>query len=257
MSAGWSAASRSITKEGPRNDRAPNHGRGVCHVLGPAGAAVRPGTPKNMRYALCAFPLIGGGHRGACGASAGRCRCPSTRSGPAASASFRCWVTGGIHLDGYADTCRRPFQLWRPGKEAGNFKRPPLRGLCRHPALHLLPRVFLRCVLPCRFSPRVGLCWTLALVLERGALGPGHRLLPAGQEHRPCPHVRFCGRPRRPFAASCWYWRACCCAALVLLGGGALVLAAALLVFWRYRVVSDQAVRRHHRRSGRMVFAES
>ncbi len=30
---------------------------------------------KNMRYALCAFPLIGGSS-GRCGASAGRCRCP-------------------------------------------------------------------------------------------------------------------------------------------------------------------------------------
>ena len=80
-------------------------------------------------------------------------------------------VTGGIHLDGYADTSGRPFQLWRPGKEAGNFKRPPLRGLCRHPALHLLPRIFLRCVLHPLLPGWV--------VLDAGA-GAGARPLGAG-----------------------------------------------------------------------------
>ena len=58
---------------------------------------------KNMRYAMCAFPLIGvviGGLWCLCGAlplpmpakAAGFCLIPV-------------WVTGGIHLDGYADTC--------------------------------------------------------------------------------------------------------------------------------------------------------
>ena len=58
---------------------------------------------KNMRYAMCAFPLIGlviGGLWSLCGAlplpalvkAGGFCLLPV-------------WVTGGIHLDGYADTC--------------------------------------------------------------------------------------------------------------------------------------------------------
>ena len=58
---------------------------------------------KNMRYAMCAFPLIGvviGGLWCLCGAlplpmpakAAGFCLIPV-------------WVTGGIHLDGYVDTC--------------------------------------------------------------------------------------------------------------------------------------------------------
>ena len=58
---------------------------------------------KNMRYAMCAFPLIGlviGAAWCVCGAL--------PLPGLARAAGFAlvpAWVTGGIHLDGYADTC--------------------------------------------------------------------------------------------------------------------------------------------------------
>ena len=58
---------------------------------------------KNMRYAMCAFPLIGlviGAAWCVCGAL--------PLPGLARAAGFALvpvWVTGGIHLDGYADTC--------------------------------------------------------------------------------------------------------------------------------------------------------
>ena len=58
---------------------------------------------KNMRYAMCAFPLIGvviGAAWCVCGAL--------PLPGLAKAAGFALvpvWVTGGIHLDGYADTC--------------------------------------------------------------------------------------------------------------------------------------------------------
>ena len=58
---------------------------------------------KNMRYAMCTFPLIGvviGAAWCVCGAL--------PLPGLAKAAGFALvpvWVTGGIHLDGYADTC--------------------------------------------------------------------------------------------------------------------------------------------------------
>ena len=58
---------------------------------------------KNMRYAMCAFPLIGvviGAAWCVCGAL--------PLPGFAKAAGFALipvWITGGIHLDGYADTC--------------------------------------------------------------------------------------------------------------------------------------------------------
>ena len=58
---------------------------------------------KNMRYSLCAFPLVGV----LCGAL--WCVCGVLPLPAAARAAGFClvpvWVTGGIHLDGYADTC--------------------------------------------------------------------------------------------------------------------------------------------------------
>ena len=58
---------------------------------------------KNMRYAMCAFPLIGA----VCGAL--WCLCGALPLPALVRAGGFClvpvWVTGGIHLDGYADTC--------------------------------------------------------------------------------------------------------------------------------------------------------
>ena len=58
---------------------------------------------KNMRYALCAFPLIG------VVIGALWCLCGALPLPDFARAAWFClmpvWVTGGIHLDGYADTC--------------------------------------------------------------------------------------------------------------------------------------------------------
>ena len=58
---------------------------------------------KNMRYALCAFPLVGL----LCGVLWFVCGVLPLPA-PARAAGFclvPVWVTGGIHLDGYADTC--------------------------------------------------------------------------------------------------------------------------------------------------------
>lgn len=62
---------------------------------------------KNMRYALCAFPLVGV----VCGLAwfgwavlAERAAMPPLLRG-AGFCLLPVWITGGIHLDGYGDTC--------------------------------------------------------------------------------------------------------------------------------------------------------
>ena len=62
---------------------------------------------KNMRYALCAFPLVGVAAGLACWLWAALCQwlaLPAIPQG-AGLCLVPILVTGGIHLDGYADTC--------------------------------------------------------------------------------------------------------------------------------------------------------
>ena len=62
---------------------------------------------KNMRYALCAFPLIGAVIGGLCWGAWGVCGLlglPALLRG-AILTMIPVLVTGGIHLDGYSDTC--------------------------------------------------------------------------------------------------------------------------------------------------------
>ena len=119
---------------------------------------------KNMRYALCAFPLIGvviGALWSLCGAlplpqaahAMGFCLIPVA-------------VTGGIHLDGYADTSDALSSYGDKEKKLEILKDSHCGAfavirLCCYFAAYL-------CLSFCvRFTPRVGLVWTLALVLER------------------------------------------------------------------------------------------
>ncbi len=123
---------------------------------------------KNMRYALCAFPLVGvvcGALWCVCGRAAPACGGPGGGVLPCAGMGHRRHPSGRLcrHL-------RRPFQLRRPRKEAGNFKGPPLRCLRGHPAVQLLCGVFCPVRL-CAFTPGWACCWTLALVRERALSG--------------------------------------------------------------------------------------
>lgn len=62
---------------------------------------------KNMRYALCAFPLVGlavGGASWAAAALCGALGLPALLQG-AILCLLPVAITGGIHLDGFADTC--------------------------------------------------------------------------------------------------------------------------------------------------------
>ena len=123
---------------------------------------------KNMRYAMCAFPLIGGVIGGLW------CLCGALPLPMPAKAAGFClipvWVTGGIHLDGYADTCDALTSYGDREKKLEILKDPHCGAfavirLCSYFAAYL---ALCACV---DFTPRVGLCWTLALVLERALSG--------------------------------------------------------------------------------------
>ena len=77
---------------------------------------------KNMRYALCAFPLVGV----ICGAL--WCLCGALPLPDAAQTAGFClipvWVTGGIHLDGYADTCDALASYGDTAKKLAILKDP-------------------------------------------------------------------------------------------------------------------------------------
>lgn len=190
---------------------------------------------KNMRYAMCAFPLIGA----VCGALwylCGALPLPAlVRAG--GFCLIPVWVTGGIHLDGYADTCDALSSYGDREKKLEILKDPH----CGAFAVIRLCSYFLAYFALCtavQFTPRIGLCWTLALVLERAFSGLAIASFPLAK-NTGLAHTFASAADRKAVRSVLLVLVGLLCVALVLLGGGALVLAA-LLVFWRYRVVSDR-----------------
>mgnify|MGYP002569317442 CR=1 FL=1 len=133
---------------------------------------------RNMRYAMVAFPLIGaviGALWCVCGAlplpdmlrAAGFCLIPVA-------------VTGGIHLDGYADTSDALSSYGDREKKLDILKDPHCGAfavirLCSYFTLYF---ALCACV---RFTPRVGLIWLLAggIAYTVGAI-----LYGLGRKHR-------------------------------------------------------------------------
>ena len=188
---------------------------------------------KNMRYALCAFPLIGG-VIGALWSLCGALPLPDMiRAG--GFCLIPVLVTGGIHLDGYADTSDALSSYGNREKKLEILKDPR----CGAFAVIRLCTYFLAyfCVAFCiRFSPRVGLCWTLALVLERGLSGLAVAAFPMAK-NTGLAHTFATAADRESVQKILIVLSVLLAAALIALGGGALV-AAALLVLWRYHHVA-------------------
>ena len=190
---------------------------------------------KNMRYALCAFPLIGvviGGLWCLCGAL--------PLPAPAKAAGFcllPVWVTGGIHLDGYADTCDALSSYGDREKKLEILKDPHCGAfavirLCSYFAAYM---ALCACV---EFSPRVGLIWTLALVLERALSGYAVAAFPIAK-NTGLAHTFATAADKTAVRRVLVALVAGLCVALLTLGGWALVLAV-FLVFWRYHAVSTK-----------------
>ena len=190
---------------------------------------------KNMRYAMCAFPLIGA----VCGALwylCGALPLPAlVRAG--GFCLIPVWVTGGIHLDGYADTCDALSSYGDREKKLEILKDPHCGAFAVIRLCSYFAAYFGLCG-SVRFTPRVGLCWTLALVLERALSGFAVAAFPLAKDTG-LAHTFASAADRKAVRSVLLVLVGLLCVALVLLGGGALVLAA-LLVFWRYRVVSDR-----------------
>ena len=190
---------------------------------------------KNMRYAMCAFPLIGL----VCGGL--WCLCGVLPLPDMARAAAFCLVpvavTGGIHLDGYADTSDALSSYGDREKKLEILKDSH----CGAFAVIRLCSYFVAYFGLCgsvQFTPRVGLCWTLALVLERALSGFAVAAFPLAK-NTGLAHTFATAADRvnvrRALALLC----AAVAAALLALGGWALVLAAAG-VFVRYYFVAKK-----------------
>ena len=188
---------------------------------------------KNMRYALCAFPLVGA----VCGALC--CLCGWLPLPTAVKAAGWCllpvWVTGGIHLDGYADTCDALASCGDTTKKLEILKDPH----CGAFAVIRLCSYFLAYAALCacvRFTPRVGAVWTLALVGERVLSALAIAAFPLAK-NTGLAHTFATAADRVRVRKILMLLCAALAAALVILGGGALA-AAAGCVFARYAVVA-------------------
>ena len=191
---------------------------------------------KNMRYALCAFPLIGV-VIGALWCLCGALPLPM----PAKAAGFcliPVWVTGGIHLDGYADTCDALSSYGDTAKKLEILKDPH----CGAFAVIRLCSYFIAYLALCvcvQFTPRVGVLWTLALVGERALSGLAVAAFPMAK-NTGLAHTFATAADktnvRRVLTVLCVLLGA----ALVALGGWALVLAACAVFVRYYHAAKNQ-----------------
>ena len=190
---------------------------------------------KNMRYALCAFPLIGlviGALWCLCGALplpelakvAGFCLLPV-------------WVTGGIHLDGYADTCDALSSYGDREKKLEILKDPHCGAFAVIRLCSYFAATFALCACV-EFTPRTGLLWTLALVLERALSGYAVAAFPMAK-NTGLAHTFATAADKTAVRRVLAVLAAVLCVCMVCLGGWALVLAA-LAVLRRYRAVSTK-----------------
>ena len=191
---------------------------------------------KNMRYAMCAFPLIGA-VIGAAWCVCGALPLP----GLAKAAGFALvpvWVTGGIHLDGYADTCDALSSYGDTAKKLEILKDPH----CGAFAVIRLCSYFIAYLALCvcvQFTPRVGVLWTLALVGERALSGLAVAAFPMAK-NTGLAHTFATAADktnvRRVLTVLCVLRGA----ALVALGGWALVLAACAVFVRYYHAAKNQ-----------------
>ena len=203
---------------------------------------------KNMRYAMCAFPLIG------VVIGAAWCVCGVLPlPGLAKAAGFALvpvWVTGGIHLDGYADTCDALSSYGDRTKKLEILKDPH----CGAFAVIRLCSYFLATFALCtcvQFTPRAGALWALALVLERALSGYAVASFPMAK-NTGLAHTFATAADKTVVRRVLAALAAVLCMGMAALGAGAGSAGGALALPCR----EPETVRRHHRRPCRVVFAK-
>ena len=197
---------------------------------------------RNMRFALCAFPLVGG----VCGclvwAWGALCRyfsLPELLRG-AGVCLIPVMATGGIHLDGYADTCDALASCAPPEKKQEILKDPR----CGAFAVIRLCSYFvayLALASAVELTARTFWCLGFGYVLERALSGLAVSRFPLAK-NTGLAHTFATAADRRLVGRILIALCILAGAGMAAAGGmlGVAMLAAALAAFWRYRVVAER-----------------
>ena len=200
-------------------------------------------SEKNMRYALCAFPLVGLVCAALWWAWLAVCRLLGLpdllRAG--GLCLLPVLVTGGIHLDGYADTCDTLASCAEPVKKRQILADPH----CGAFAVIRLCTYFIAYFALCAALPVDGKtlsCMGLGFVLERTLSGFGVAAFPLAKDTG-LAHTFATAADRRRVKNILTGLAVLLSALLLRQGGwtGAAVLLAQMLALWRYyRVAMHQ-----------------
>lgn len=199
-------------------------------------------TEKNTRWLLAAFPLVGIVIGGTCWGWATLCgtlALPNILRG-AGLTLIPVLFTGGVHLDGYADTWDALASHAPPEKKQEILKDPR----CGAFAVIRLCVYFLSYLALCAaLEPTREALWSmgLAFVLERSLSALAVCRFPLAK-NTGLAHTFATAADRKTAGRVLLALCAGTGAGLIAAGGiaGAAMLAAALAVFWRYRVVADR-----------------
>lgn len=195
----------------------------------------RPWDEKNMRWALAAFPLVGL----ACGlfwwlwsAVCGAVDAPAVLRG-AGWCLIPVLLTGGIHLDGYADTCDALASCAPPEKKQEILKDPH----CGAFAVIRLCVYFVACAALCTaLRPEPAALWSMGavFVLSRTLSGFAIVTFPLAKDTG-LAHAWAAAADKKGVRRVLLLLAVLSGGALLLTGvSGAVLLAAGLVVFLRY-----------------------
>lgn len=194
---------------------------------------------RNMRYSMCAFPWIGA----VCGLSwwgwATVCRwlaVPALLRG-AGLCLLPIWITGGIHLDGYADTCDALASCAQPAKKQEILSDPHCGAFAVIRLCSYFVAYFALCAV-LQPSSRALLAMGLAFVLERALSGVAVTSFPLAKDTG-LAHA-FASTADRQRVRMVLILLCILLCFLLAVCGSLLPVAVALLVFWRYHRVAQR-----------------
>lgn len=197
---------------------------------------------KNMRYAMCAFPLVGLVCAAAyvfwtvlCGAwpvpgwlqAGGYCLIPV-------------FITGGIHLDGYADTCDALASYAEQAKKQEILKDPHCGSFALIRVCSYFVAYFALCA-SVQMDRQALICLGLGFVLERTLSGWAVASFPIAR-NTGLVHTFATAADRVTVRRVLAVLAVCLCAGLMAAGGvaGVCMMGAAMLVLWRYKCVAQK-----------------
>ena len=198
---------------------------------------------RNMRYALCAFPLVGAVCGGLWLGWSAVCECFSA-PGLLRGAGFcmiPVWVTGGIHLDGYADTCDALASCASPERKREILSDPRCGAFAVIRVCGYFVCYFALAAVLAPTGRAVG-CMGLAFVLERALSGLAISRFPLSKDTG-LAHTFAAASDKRNAGRILAAAAILTTGGMILLGGwtGGVMAAAGLAAFWRYaRTAAEQ-----------------